>query len=149
MIVVWIINFSCVICNSKQVPCDCYDEGTFDWTSFVLSERNSYLFSLLIAVLGSVLFAGKAIFIKLSYRYGASSEVLLALRMIFSFPLFWLIFYFSKEYKSNIPITRKDLYQLAWLGFSGYFLSSYLDFLGLFYFDSDCHKNSIWVFNYM
>ena len=106
----------------------------------MLSERNSYLFSLLIAVLGSVLFAGKAIFIKLSYRYGASSEVLLALRMIFSFPLFWLIFYFSKEYKSNIPITRKDLYQLAWLGFSGYFLSSYLDFLGLFYISAGLER---------
>ena len=106
----------------------------------MLSERNSYLFSLLIAVLGSVLFAGKAIFIKLSYRYGASSEVLLALSMIFSFPLFWLIFYFSKEYKSNIPITRKDLYQLAWLGFSGYFLSSYLDFLGLFYISAGLER---------
>lgn len=107
---------------------------------WVFKDRSSYIFSLLIAILGSILFAGKAIFIKLSYRYGATSEVLLALRMIIAFPFFWIIYLNSREYKENIPLAKKDIYQLAWLGFSGYFLSSYLDFIGLFYISAGLER---------
>jgi drug/metabolite transporter (DMT)-like permease len=98
------------------------------------------LISLAIAIAGSILFAGKAILIKLSYRYGATAEVLLALRMILALPLFWIIYLFSKEYKKNVELSRHDILKLVWLGFSGYFLSSYLDFLGLSYISAGLER---------
>ena len=74
-----------------------------------------------IAIAGSILFSGKAILVKLSYRYGVSSEVLLALRMIFAFPMFWIVYYFSRNFEPNTKITLIDVMKLMWLGFSGYF----------------------------
>jgi drug/metabolite transporter (DMT)-like permease len=106
----------------------------------VIKERREYLFSLAIAITGSILFAGKAIFIKLSYGHGASSEVLLALRMIFAFPLFWLVYFSTKQHQNLLKLNRSDLYKLCWLGFSGYFLSSYLDFLGLYYISAGLER---------
>jgi drug/metabolite transporter (DMT)-like permease len=106
----------------------------------VVNNRREYLVALAIAITGSILFAGKAIFIKLSYEYGASSEVLLALRMIFAFPLFWAVYLITKQHQNPQQLNRKDVYQLCWLGFSGYFLSSYLDFLGLFYISAGLER---------
>jgi len=106
----------------------------------VVNNRREYLFALAIAITGSILFAGKAIFIKLSYGYGASSEVLLALRMIFAFPLFWFVYLITNQHQNPQQLNRKDIYQLCWLGFSGYFLSSYLDFLGLFYISAGLER---------
>lgn len=106
----------------------------------MVNNRREYLVALAIAITGSILFAGKAIFIKLSYGYGASSEVLLALRMIFAFPLFWAVYFITKQHQNPQQLNRKDVYQLCWLGFSGYFLSSYLDFLGLFYISAGLER---------
>ena len=106
----------------------------------MVNNRREYLVALAIAITGSILFAGKAIFIKLSYEYGASSEVLLALRMIFAFPLFWAVYLITKQHQNPQQLNRKDVYQLCWLGFSGYFLSSYLDFLGLFYISAGLER---------
>ncbi len=103
-------------------------------------DRRSYLFSLALAITGSILFSGKAILVKLSYRYGVSSEVLLALRMIFAFPMFWIVYYFSRNYEPNTKIALSDAMKLMWLGFSGYFLSSYLDFLGLYYISAGLER---------
>lgn len=103
-------------------------------------DRRAYLFTMAIAIIGSILFSGKAILVKLSYRYGVSSEVLLALRMILAFPLFWIVYYFSRNYEEHTKISIKDLIKLMWLGFSGYFLSSYLDFLGLSYISAGLER---------
>jgi drug/metabolite transporter (DMT)-like permease len=106
----------------------------------VTDDRRAYLFTMAIAIIGSILFSGKAILVKLSYRYGVSSEVLLALRMILAFPLFWIVYYFSRNYEEHTKISIKDLIKLMWLGFSGYFLSSYLDFLGLSYISAGLER---------
>ena len=103
-------------------------------------DRRAYLFTMVIAIIGSILFSGKAILVKLSYRYGVSSEVLLALRMILAFPLFWVVYYFSRNYEQHTKLSFKDLIKLMWLGFSGYFLSSYLDFLGLSYISAGLER---------
>jgi hypothetical protein len=48
-------------------------------------------FGLLCAVLAAVGFSGKAILVKLAYRYGVDAETLLALRMAFSLPFFLVL----------------------------------------------------------
>jgi len=80
-----------------------------------------------------MLFSGKAILVKLAFGYGASAETLLALRMLIALPLFWGIFWWASRRKVMSPITWADRTKLFFLGFLGYFLSSYIDFLGLQY----------------
>lgn len=95
--------------------------------------RRSYLYGILIAAIGSMLFSGKAVLIKLAFGYGANVETLLALRMLMALPLFWGIYWWECSRKAMDPLTWHDRIKLFGLGFLGYFLSSYLDFLGLQY----------------
>jgi drug/metabolite transporter (DMT)-like permease len=96
-------------------------------------QRRLYLTGILMAGMGSALFSGKAIIIKLAYSYGTDPETLLALRMIFALPLFWALYYWQARSKPMGPISIQDTLKICGLGFLGYFLSSYLDFLGLQY----------------
>ena len=80
-----------------------------------------------------MLFSGKAILVKLAFAQGANAETLLALRMLMALPLFWIIFWWESRRKAMGPITWLDRAKLFFLGFLGYFLSSYVDFLGLQY----------------
>jgi len=96
-------------------------------------HRRSYLYGILMAGVGSMLFSGKAILVKLSFEYGANVETLLALRMLMALPLFWAIFWWESHRKEMSLITWLDRAKLFFLGFLGYFFSSYIDFLGLQY----------------
>ncbi len=95
--------------------------------------RQGYLYGILMAAVGSMLFSGKAILVKLAFAYGANAETLLALRMLMALPLFWGIFWWESRRNPMNPITWMDRVKLFFLGFLGYFLSSYIDFLGLQY----------------
>lgn len=83
------------------------------------------------ALIGSIAFSGKAIIVKLGYRYGADAVTLLMLRMLFALPMFVLLAWWSGRGKP--ALTRRDLLAVGGLGFSGYYLASFLDFAGLGY----------------
>ena len=100
--------------------------------SGILHHRR-YVYGLFMAGLGSVLFSGKAILIKLGFGYGANAETLIALRMLMALPLFWAIYWWQARRQAMSPLTWQDQIKVFVLGFMGYFLSSYLDFLGLQY----------------
>ena len=100
--------------------------------SGILQHRR-YMYGLFMAGLGSVLFSGKAILIKLAFGYGANAETLIALRMLMALPLFWGIYWWQVRRQAMSPLSWKDQVKIFALGFMGYFLSSYLDFLGLQY----------------
>nr|WP_121427153.1 DMT family transporter [Azoarcus sp. DN11] len=87
---------------------------------------------LLFATLGAVGFSFKAIFVKLAYRYGVDAETLLALRMGLSLP-FFLVMGQVADRRAAHRLGGGDWLWMVALGFSGYYLSSYLDFLGLRY----------------
>lgn len=82
------------------------------------------------ALLGAVGFSFKAVFVKAAYRYGVDPETLLALRMLYSLPLFLLMGYVAAR-SAPLPIAAEDWRALLALGVLGYYGSSYLDFLGL------------------
>ena len=96
-------------------------------------HHRRYVYGLLMAGLGSILFSGKAILVKLAFGYGANAETLIALRMLMALPLFWGIYWWQAYRQVMSPLTLKDQVKIFSLGFMGYFLSSYLDFLGLQY----------------
>ena len=100
--------------------------------SEILHHRR-YVYGLLMAGLGSILFSGKAILVKLAFGYGANAETLIALRMLMALPLFWGIYWWQARRQVMSPLTFTDKMKIFSLGFMGYFLSSYLDFLGLQY----------------
>ena len=96
-------------------------------------DRKPHLYGILMAGVGSMLFSGKAILVKLAFAYGANAETFLALRMLMALPLFWAIFWWESRRESMQSLTWLDCGKLFSLGFLGYFLSSYFDFLGLQY----------------
>jgi hypothetical protein len=79
-------------------------------------------------------FSFKAILIKLAYAaYPVDAVTLLALRMLYSAPFFVAMAWWAGRGPSARNFTRDDWTQVALLGFSGYYLASLLDFLGLQY----------------
>ena len=85
---------------------------------------------LVAAVLAAVGFSFKAVFVKAAFRYGVDAETLLALRMLYSLPLF-LLLGLAAARSAATPISTADRRELLLLGLLGYYLASYLDFLGL------------------
>lgn len=86
---------------------------------------------LLLAAMGAIAFSGKAIIVKLGYRYGADAVTLLALRMLVAFPFFLLMGLWAA--RRSAALSKGDLGRILLLGFLGYYLASFLDFAGLAY----------------
>lgn len=86
---------------------------------------------LLLAFAASIAFSGKAIIVKLAYGYGVDPMTLIMYRMLLSLPLFLALSWWAG--RGQEPLSRPDWIAVALLGFSGYYLGSYLDFIGLQY----------------
>ena len=86
---------------------------------------------LALAFFGSIAFSGKAIIVKLAYRHGVDAVTLIMYRMLFALPLFVLLAWWAGRGKA--PLQRRDWIAVGALGFSGYYLASFLDFAGLAY----------------
>ena len=98
-----------------------------------MGDRSTRLSGALIVAVAAVAFSGKAIIVKLAYRYGVDAVALLALRMIFAAPLFLALAWWDNRRERREPLARADIRAIAMLGFIGYYLASYFDFLGLQY----------------
>ncbi len=86
---------------------------------------------LALAIGGSIAFSGKAIIVKLAYRYGVDAVTLIMYRMLFALPLFVVLAWWAG--RGRPALTRRDWLVVTGLGFSGYYLASFLDFAGLAY----------------
>ncbi len=100
-------------------------------------------------VAASVLFSAKSVFFKLCYRYGTAPIVLQSLRGIFSLPFFiwpFLARFFGPDARRLAPLGRKDLGIIVWLGFSGYYLASIFDMVGLQYVTAGTERLILYVY---
>lgn len=93
---------------------------------------------LALASVGAIAFSGKAIIVKLAYRYGVDAITLIMLRMLFALPLFALMAWWAGRGKP--ALTRRDWMGVIGLGFSGYYLASFLDFAGLAYITASLER---------
>ncbi len=92
----------------------------------------------MLAVFGAVFFSGKAIIVMLAYRNGVDAFTLIMYRMLFALPIFALMAWWSSRGKA--ALTRRDWLGVLWLGFTGYYLASFLDFAGLAYITASLER---------
>ena len=93
---------------------------------------------LAMALGGSIAFSGKAIIVKLAYRYNVDAVTLLMLRMLFAAPFFAAMAWWAGRDKPRLPL--RDWIGVLGLGVSGYYLASYLDFAGLQYITASLER---------
>jgi drug/metabolite transporter (DMT)-like permease len=86
---------------------------------------------LILAIVGSIAFSGKAIIVKLAYRHGVDAVTLIMFRMLFALPIFAVMAWWASRNKPGL--TLHDWLGVLGLGVTGYYLASYLDFAGLAY----------------
>lgn len=95
------------------------------------------------AMLGAVLFSAKAIVVKFTYRYGIDAVTLIAFRMLFAMPFFAAVAWHQSRRAARgeiVTMTSKERIQVIVLGLLGYYLSSFLDFLGLRYITASLER---------
>jgi len=111
---------------SSPVPSECSAAPARLWPGFAL------------ATAGAVAFSGKAIIVKLAYRHGVDAVTLLMLRMLIALPMFLLLAWWAGRGKP--ALSRRDVRVVLGLGFSGYYLASFLDFAGLAYISASFER---------
>ncbi len=106
------------------------------------SIQRPALSGLLLAAAGAIAFSGKAIIVKLSYTYGVDAVTVIMYRMLFALPFFIVMGLWAERraIARENPLTRRDVIDIVGLGFVGYYLSSYLDFLGLQYITASLER---------
>ena len=102
------------------------------------TQASKFSSGLLLAAAGSIAFSGKAIIVKLAYRHGVDAITLVMFRMLFAVPFFIAMAWWAGRHQA--PLTRNDWWGVWGLGFSGYYLSSYLNFLGLEYISASFER---------
>lgn len=90
------------------------------------------------ALVGAVAFSGKAILAKLMYRHGVDATTVLFWRMAIAVPFFVAMAVWSGRGQARLD--GPSLGRVVLLGFFGYYLASYLDFLGLTYISASLER---------
>ena len=103
-----------------------------------MTSSRSLTTGLLLASAGSIAFSGKAIIVKLAYRHGVDAVTLIMYRMLFALPLFLAMAWWASRGKPGL--SARDKWGILGLGFSGYYLASFLDFWGLQYISASLER---------
>ncbi len=100
------------------------------------ADKSQFWSGFLLAGVGAILFSAKAIVAKLTYLFGVDALTVLGFRMMLSLPFFAAIgVYEASRARRGLQarMTPRQGIQVVVLGVLGYYLASYLDFLGLQY----------------
>ncbi|HYG91419.1 MAG TPA: DMT family transporter [Azospirillum sp.] len=88
---------------------------------------------LLLGVAGVLAFSLRPVIIKTAYTYGVDAVTLITLRMVFSLPFFVGMAVWSGRGGGRARLSTRDWMLTLGLGALGYYVASFLDFLGLQY----------------
>ena len=92
----------------------------------------------------AVLFAGKAVLVRLAFSHGSGATDLLAWRMAWSLPCFALIAAWYAH--RDGAVARGDRIRLLLLGVLGYHVASWLDFSGLRFIDAALERVVLFIY---
>ena len=98
----------------------------------------SYSIGLILMIIGSTTFSGKAIIVKLGFRCGVDAVTLLMLRMLFALPFFLMFAWWAG--RNQPSLTKHDWLAILSMGFTGFYLASVLDFIGLAYISASLER---------
>ena len=104
---------------------------------------------IVLALVGVIAFSVRPILIKLAYAYVTDPVTLIALRMVFSLPFFlatavWMRLRTAGS--AQAALSRRDWWAVLYLGFLGYYLASFLDFLGLQYISAGLGRLMLFLY---
>ena len=107
--------------------------------------KDKQLLGVVLAVVGIIMFSAKAVMVKMAYQYDVDALSLLMFRMLFALPVY-LIILFSLSRSPGPQLRRKDYVWLVIFGFLGYYVSSYLDFVGLVYIKASLERIILFIY---
>ena len=110
-----------------------------------ISINRDALLGVVFALLAAVGFSAKAILVKLAYLDNVDAVTLLALRMAFSVPFFIGVALWARLHHAE-PLSKHDRMLVLVLGLIGYYLSSFLDFLGLVYISAGLERLILFLY---
>lgn len=114
-------------------------------TTSAFSFHREQLLGVSFALLAAVGFSAKAILVKLAYVDSVDAVTLLALRMVFSVPFFLAAALWARG-RQGEPMAARDWAAVLGLGLVGYYLSSFLDFLGLAYISAGLERLILFLY---
>ncbi|HEU4733491.1 MAG TPA: DMT family transporter [Kofleriaceae bacterium] len=98
---------------------------------------------IVLAIAGSITFSGKAIIVKVAYRYGVDAVTVIMYRMLVAVVPFLVIAWWAGRGKPALG--WRDRASVVGLGVTGYYLSSFLDFVGLQYVSASLERLIIYL----
>lgn len=99
----------------------------------VAAAAANHAIGVALATGGVLAFSLRPVLVRFAYAYVTDPVTLLALRMVFALPFFLAAAFWAGRDKAAPRLSPRDALHVAVLGFLGYYLASYLDFLGLQY----------------
>jgi drug/metabolite transporter (DMT)-like permease len=102
----------------------------------------------ILVCIAAIGFSAKAVLIKLAYAHNVDAVSLLALRMGFSLPFFVLMLLLPQGGADNdrVSLRLSEYLHVVGLGLLGYYLASYLDFLGLQYISAGLERMILFLY---
>lgn len=107
--------------------------------------KSDAILGVFFALLAAVGFSAKAILVKLAYLDHVDAITLLALRMLFAAPFFVVVAIWINAQDYH-PLKRQDWVAVLVLGLLGYYLSSFLDFLGLLFITAGLERLILFLY---
>jgi drug/metabolite transporter (DMT)-like permease len=111
-----------------------------------MTAQRSYYAGTSMVMVSAICLSAKAIFAKLAYRYGVDPMTMLAFRALAALPFFLLLGLHSSAQPGAVPFTRSERLQLFALGSGGYYLASFLDFVGLQYVSAGLERLILFLY---
>ncbi len=100
----------------------------------------------ILALTGVIMFSSKAVLVKSAYKYGIDALSLLTLRLLMALPVYLIILFSTSRTGHIKKIPGLDFLKVAFLGFIGYYLASFLDFYGLHYISASLERLILFIY---
>lgn len=113
-----------------------------------LLKTQNHTLGFTFAILGTLLFSLKSIFIKLLYQQGLNADSVLVLRMSLALPIYIVILSFTLH-RTKVVLSPKIVRSVFLIGFLGYYLASLLDLMGLELISAQLERLSLFTYPFL